>query len=85
MLEVQCHLVTTDIESARLDPLLTSIFEQVSQDNNYQLIVDELRLGINYRALPREHPGRTLSAIWSKLSLLDDEKATMIIQDSHRI
>jgi hypothetical protein len=85
MSKVQCLLVTTNMESARLDRLLIVIVDLATQDTNYQMIIDELRLGTKQRALPRDHPGHTMSATWSNLSLLDNEPAALVIQNAHRI
>jgi hypothetical protein len=85
MSEAQCHLVRTEMRSARLDPLLVPIFAMAAQDPIYQMIVDDLRKGTRYKDLPRGHPGHQHAVNWCILSLLDAENATLVIQDAHRM
>jgi hypothetical protein len=45
-------LVTTEVRSDRLDPLLVPIFDMAAVDPQIQLLIDEQRKGTRYKDLP---------------------------------
>ncbi len=73
-----CRAVSTD-------PAMQPLFDAIRDDDNYQSVISALRSGKSPAQLHASHPAKAFGNVWDHLSLLDDEKETLIIYDDTRI
>ena len=69
------------VVNADLEPILAA----AASDPVYVATRDALRQGLDCVSLPVGHPARSLSSVWTMLSLMDERENTLIVYDGHRI
>ena len=69
---------------------MQDILMEAKEDTDYKLVCAALHEGKTIeqvKAFPSSHPARQLSSVWSRLSLLDEDRpsATVVLVDGDKI
>ena len=85
--------VPPQLNYAREDIQLQSMFAAVKEDENYKMVVEKLRKGATKHDIinltkPKEtpgHPARLYKEVWDELTLVDDKPDTVMIVNNLRL
>ena len=78
-------IANVEFDIARDDFVFCPLLKAAQEGKEYQSIIEAIKIRKEFKALPKDHPGREYHIVWDHLAIIDDKPNPLLVYDSNKV